>query len=96
MRNAGESAYLLFRSLQGAVSTFYEAAVIAAAAFQKACSLVEVDPASYTEQLQDVSSWYDVFDVDREEVEGASAVCSRLICTADRGRFHRVRGYARY
>lgn len=58
-------------SLQGAVSVFYDAAVIAAAAFQKACSLVEVDPASYTDHMQDVGTWYDVFDVDQEEVDGA-------------------------
>lgn len=51
--------------------TFYDAATLAAAAFQKACNLVEVDPASYTAQFNASRTWYDAFDVDPDEVSDA-------------------------
>jgi hypothetical protein len=52
------------------VSVFYDAATLAAGAFQQACNMVDVDPASFTDQLQPNGTWYDVFDVDPEEVSG--------------------------
>lgn len=57
--------------LYGSVCTFYDAATLAAGAFQKACNLVEVDPTSYTEALAISRSWYDAFDVEKEEVDEA-------------------------
>lgn len=53
------------------MSVFYDATTLAAGAFQKACNMVDVDPASFTDQLQVNGTWYDVFDVDPEEVTGA-------------------------
>jgi len=58
-------------SLYGAVCTFHDAATLAAAAFQKACNLVEVDPSTYTAKYNTSRAWYDAFDVDPEEVDEA-------------------------
>lgn len=62
--------FVFMHSLYGAVCTFYDAAVLAAGAFQKACNLVEVDPFSFADQLDTSHTWFDAFDVDPEEVEG--------------------------
>lgn len=70
--------FLSSSSLYGAVCTFYDAAVLAAGAFQKACNLVEVDPVSFVDQLDTSYSWYDAFDVDPEEING---MLRKLDCT---------------
>lgn len=62
-------------SLYGAVCTFYDAPILAACAFARACEAVEVDPARFSPRPRPdgkgPKAWYDVFGVDEDEIEEA-------------------------
>ena len=76
----------VFFSLYGAVCVCCDAATLAATAFQKACNLVDIDPASFLQGPNVSRTWYDAFGVDPEEVDGGYAGTDVCRAIADRRR----------